>query len=108
MSELKNSDTPASPTLYMDQTNGSGELYSDNNGLTKREHFAGLAPDSIPNWFYMVFSETSDPKLTWHREGNDLQIGECGLTQEGEIALYFAWRTYYADELLKQLENKGG
>ena len=106
MNNLKNSNTPASPTLYMDQENGSGELYSDNEGLTKREHFAGIAPDNIPNWFYMVFSETADPKFTWYRESNDFQIGECGLTQKGEIALYFSWRTYYADELLKQLDKQ--
>ena len=40
---MKNSDMPASPTLYMEQSNGSGELYSDNAGLTKREAFAMAA-----------------------------------------------------------------
>lgn len=74
-------------------------------GLTKREHFAGLAPDNIPQWFMQVFSNTADDKLTWHRESNDFQIGECGFTTEGEIALYFAWRTYYADALLLELSK---
>ena len=74
-------------------------------GLTKREHFAGLAPDNIPQWFHRVFGEKADPILTWHRESSDFQIGECGWTQEGEIALYFAWRTYYADALLKELSK---
>jgi hypothetical protein len=72
-------------------------------GLTKREHFAGLAPDNIPSWFHHEFADSSDESLTWHREGNSYQIGECGWTKEGEIALYFAWRTYYADALLKEL-----
>lgn len=38
-----NKDMPALPTPYMDMQNVSGELYCDNNGLTKLEHFAGLA-----------------------------------------------------------------
>lgn len=40
---MKNSDMPASPIMYMDQTNGSGELYCENIGLTKREYFAAKA-----------------------------------------------------------------
>ena len=32
-------------------------------------------------------------------------IGECGWTQEGEKQLYFAWRAYYADTLLKELDK---
>ena len=103
MSELENKDEPATAI----ELNGFNQYAPQAFlGLTKREHFAGLAPDNIPTWFHRVFFENADPKLTWHREGNDFQIGECGWTQEGEVALYFAWRTYYADELLKQLENK--
>lgn len=55
--KFKNGDTPASPTQYMDQAGGSGELYCDQAGLTKREHFAGLAmqglcaADSCGAWF---------------------------------------------------------
>ena len=103
MTDIKNGDLPANPTQYQDSCNG--ELYSDNTGLTKREHLASLAPDNIPQWFMQVFSNTADDKLTWHRESNDFQIGECGFTTEGEMALYFAWRTYYADALLKELSK---
>ena len=46
-SKILNGDMPSSPTLYMDYSNGAGELYSDNNGLTKREHFAALAMQGI-------------------------------------------------------------
>ena len=75
-------------------------------GLTKREHFSILAPDNIPQWFSHVFAEKNlDSKFTWHREGNGLQISECGFTPEGEQALYFAWRTHYADQLLKELSK---
>lgn len=51
---MSNSDSPANPTQYMDYSNGSGELYCDNNGLTKREAFAmaamqGLLANGIPD-----------------------------------------------------------
>lgn len=76
-------------------------------GLTKREHFAGLAPDNVPRWFFQVFAESknSKPEFTWSRESTEFTIGECGFTQDGEIAMYFAWRAYYADALLKELSK---
>jgi hypothetical protein len=92
-----NGNAPASPFTQ------KPEYQYQEAGLTKREHFAGLAPDNIPSWFHREFADSSDESLTWHREGNSYQIGECGWTKEGEIALYFAWRTYYADALLKEL-----
>lgn len=40
----KNADLPAAPTIYADMgTNGQREIFCDNRGLTKREHFAALA-----------------------------------------------------------------
>ena len=98
--ELTNSESPATPVIDDCISTHDKEIFY---GLTKREHFAGLAPDNIPQWFHQVFAENAGKKLTWHIEGNDFQIGECGWTQEGEQALYFAWRTYYADALLKEL-----
>jgi len=94
---MKNSEMPASPVVTAEHIH--------NTGLTKREHFAGLAPDNIPQWFQQVFAEKAAPELTWHRESNDFQIGECGWTQDGERALYFAWRAHYADALLAELEK---
>jgi len=47
MTEIKNADTPASPTHYSSFTNaygGQDELYSDNEGLSKREAFAKDLP----------------------------------------------------------------
>ena len=38
-----NGDSPINATPYQDLNNGSGELYCDQQGLTKREYFAGLA-----------------------------------------------------------------
>ena len=44
---IKNGSEPASPTPYQDLTNGSGEMYCDNSGLTKREAFAMAAMQGI-------------------------------------------------------------
>ncbi|URC15432.1 hypothetical protein JLT2_64 [Paraglaciecola Antarctic JLT virus 2] len=77
---MKNADMPAMPldrelTKLLEQ-----DCIGDTGlGLTKREHFAGLAPE-MPSWFI---------------EGRSLYAKE----------LYFAWRTYYADELLKELDK---
>ena len=100
--DFTNGESPAAPFLDDCISTHNQEIYY---GLTKREHLASLAPDNIPQWFMQVFSNTADDKLTWHRESNDFQIGECGFTTEGEMALYFAWRTYYADALLKELSK---
>lgn len=43
----ENGSKPANPTPYQDLTNGSGEMYCDNDGLTKREHFAAMALSSV-------------------------------------------------------------
>jgi len=40
----------------------------------------------------------------WHREAEFDMCAEGGFTDKGEIVLYFAWRGYYADRLLKELE----
>lgn len=40
----KNADLPAAPTIYADMgVNGQREIFCDNQGLTKREHFAAIA-----------------------------------------------------------------
>lgn len=105
-----NGNTPAAPIMYKWKADALGKAANTGYeadefsvGLTKREYFAGLAPDNIPRWFHQKFAETADKELTWHTEGSSLRSAECGWTQKGEIALYFAWRTYYADALLKEL-----
>lgn len=84
---MQNKDMPAMPTTYMDQVNGCGELYCDNTGLTKLEHFAGLAP-TMPNWFEKKFIAN---------------LGSGTLDQNKERA-FMAWPVYYASALLTQLE----
>lgn len=41
---MKNGNMPAAPTIYADMGhNGQREIFCDNQGLTKREHFAAIA-----------------------------------------------------------------
>ena len=63
MTDINNGNTPAQPTPYLDCVNGSGELHCDNQGLTKREHFAALAmqgylSNPYSNGFTQPLSET--------------------------------------------------
>lgn len=47
---MKNGNVPAAPTIYADMGhNGQREIFCDNQGLTKREHFAGLALQGLSN-----------------------------------------------------------
>lgn len=109
MTDINNGNTPAQPTPYLDCENGSGELHCDNTGLTKREHFASLSPNEIPKWFLMLWiktPESQNEKYHWHRKADEFNtIAESGLTDEGEAAMYFAWKVYHADALLKELEK---
>ncbi len=61
---MKNSDMPAMPTQYMDLNSDGGELYCDQQGLTKREQAAiklmaayrtqhetlGVKPEEVAKW----------------------------------------------------------
>jgi len=97
----KNGNECAYPVL---ETNDGINFHS---GLTKREVFSAQAPDNIPRWFNVIFSEKeNNPDFIWHREGTDFSVADCGFTPKGEQALYFAWRTHYADALLKELSNE--
>lgn len=51
---MKNSNKPIAPTHYMDQESGTGELYCDEIGLTKREHFAALAMQGLLSGGYAI------------------------------------------------------
>tara|TARA_R110000772_G_scaffold239591_1_gene351650 strand:+ start:10 stop:255 length:246 start_codon:yes stop_codon:yes gene_type:complete len=63
MTDIKNADTPANPTHYSNFTNTHGgidEFYSDNEGLTKREHFAGLIIPSVTTKFAMITGQSDE------------------------------------------------
>ena len=45
---MKNANQPAMPTIYADMAvNGQREIYCDQVGLTKREHFAAMAMQAM-------------------------------------------------------------
>ena len=131
----KNSDMPAMPSSVsnsdgcVEDSNVNGYGY----GLTKREHFAGLAPE-MPEWFESSFTvDLSDIDSPIHtkeeiRLSNEYRSDNYGLSEldfkigsrvSGELyqytqeieserirKSYFAWRSYYADQLLAELENE--
>ena len=78
---MKNADKPINPQIFS-STNNDNQLYEiwtdqDNQGLTKREHFAGLAMQGM-----ISSTLNNSPKFI------------------AEVAVKIA------DELLKQLDNK--
>lgn len=89
---MKNGDLPATPIQHMDFMHLKEKHYC--NGLTKREMFAMNAPEA-PSWFknYLYI--------------NDLHYRQAEKSDAAgsESYLFFAWRTYYADALLAELER---
>lgn len=72
---MKNANLPAAP---IGQQLNMNMVDPACNGLTKREHFAAIAPE-IPSWY---------------------NPGEINTVKR-----YFGWRCYYADSLLAVLEK---
>ncbi|ELY1969255.1 hypothetical protein SL040_000465 [Aeromonas salmonicida] len=111
---MKNADMPAMPLFNSNgspvhHSNAGMENYGVMAGLTKREMMAMHAPE-MPDWFH-----------DWWREeyiDNDFYFGDSAapiqaglersrtITKHGLKALYFAWRTHYADGLLAELEKQ--
>ena len=132
---MKNADMPAMP-------NSNPETYPVPcasewaYGLTKREHFAGIAPNDPPIWFLSGFEadlshiakiELTEEEARLKREyesdnygipedefkrGQDISSRvrrqEFFLQREQEKQAYFAWRLYFADCLLAELERTDG
>ena len=61
---MKNANMPASPAVYMDNTQGNGEMYCDQQGLTKREYFAAMAMQGILSNSTVV-DIGSDHQMEW-------------------------------------------
>jgi len=124
---MNNSDLPVMPFTH------KPEYQYQESGLTKREHFASIAPE-MPSWFGSSFKvidsdfpaiDHSDEQIRLSNEYNSDNYGlseqdfETGSRVSGEIRKhlidldnehikksFFAWRTFYADELLKELLNE--
>lgn len=127
---MKNGNMPVSPNTVENIYNARN--YSDSweraaLGLTLRQHFAGAAPQ-MPEWFEKVFQfEQFKSPLTdeewqitsvyrqeeyghdeFERAAELNQIRAAAITeyqQKKQIAMYFAWRAFYADALLAELEK---
>lgn len=103
---IKNADQPASPTPYMDVNSNGGELFCDQQGLTKREVFAMHAPD-VPDWFEREFSMTHSENKDYYQLHHDEFAEICPTTYQdilpkGRMALLKEWRYAYADLMLEE------
>ena len=99
---MSNADLPAMPTDFTWVADHETH-HEMNSGLTKLEHFAGLAP-VMPVWFEAKFLSDTSLNLgidftTQHSQGLSTSL-------EGEEAMFLAWPVYYAKALLKQLEGE--
>lgn len=95
---MKNADKPAYPLVYADMSTGTGEVYCDEHGLTKREMFAMNAPEISEN-FFRDWNETYqyDPKLFTY---------EGDILPKGELMRLRDWSYAYADMMLETGENE--
>lgn len=74
-------------------------------GMTKREMMAMHAPDA-PSWFCSKWEDENCQNERFFGEFKDrFGCNNVFMTNEGKKAMYFAWRTHYADELLADLER---
>ncbi len=100
---MENADTPAMPVNAHDYAvNGGYE--SDSFGLTKRETFAMNAPD-MPSWFVSIWTNENSHVSRFFSESINNGVPCIDLNADGEAAMFIEWRTYYADALLKELEE---
>ncbi|MGL5529068.1 MAG: hypothetical protein ACRDCI_11985 [Plesiomonas shigelloides] len=106
---MKNGDMPAHPTgeVYFVGENGRRES-AQSNGMTKREMMAMHAP-SVPDWFVSMWGdEHIDSELyfdsCWVGSEYGGSITDKVMSNNGKCAMFFAWRVYYADQLLVELE----
>ena len=125
-------DMPAMPQSIAQSQDGGIHLSSEYGyeGMTIREQFAMATPDTIPDWFKAKFrseykefeSPLTEVEVTHYiayreydyayphfDEGAKVaaKLDAASTQYEAELneALYFAWRAYYADALLTELEH---
>lgn len=111
---MKNADMPAAPVLNGDNEPADfGHQFYRNGklaiGLTKREVMAMHAPE-IPDWFCdLWFSEYKDNDFYFCSGLTPSEVGvekSRSITRHGKRAMYFAWRTHYADAMFAELEKQ--
>ncbi|MGL5281051.1 MAG: hypothetical protein ACRC8W_04730 [Plesiomonas shigelloides] len=109
--QIKNGDLPAMPLTgdaYEDLSGRIHKGYGYNPeclGMTKREMMAINAPDT-PEWFERLWRENNIGVKEYFYECLDEWGAETTVqTVSGISAMYFAWRTHFADSLLSELEK---
>ena len=125
---IENGTMPAMPISEeaTDRVIEGVEIYT---GLTKREQFAMAAPADIPVWFHeenrldfkFELSDEEEELLKIYDEdyGNPrleeswavrrkLNAAKAAAELDHDKKIFFKWRAYYADELLKALEANNG
>ena len=93
---MNNADMPAAPIWDVELQRCNGLAEEDSIGLTKLEHFAGLAP-VMPVWFEIKFCNGEIEPI--------IKIIEFSVIDLTSMA-FMAWPVYYAKALLKQLEGE--
>ena len=102
---MENKDMPAMPCDDIVIRDKNGNLQGapiSCAGLTKLEHFAGLAPP-MPSWFEAKF--VSNPSLNGGIDCMNFNETESWITEEAEELMFMVWPVHYAKALLKQLED---
>ncbi|MGN4997433.1 hypothetical protein ACTG25_03545 [Aeromonas sp. 80P] len=107
---MKNADMPAMPVRDTDNEPlriGLYPVYSNGEfatGLTKREMMAMHAPE-MPDWFSREWSmEFANDDRYFKSDTDEHGCAVREMTPAGHRAMYFAWRSHYADALLAELE----
>ena len=99
---MKNADMPAMPNNNPD-TYPVPVCSEWAYGLTKREMFAMNAPE-MPEWFVSQYLDEIGYKVTHDMIGST-PTSEANMPYPHK-EMYFAWRTYYANNILEELEIK--
>jgi hypothetical protein len=114
---------------------GSRQILPYQTGISKLEFFACNAPADIPGWFkhtppdikvterpdwrdiepkadrdivgaWIEDGQDLPDRLKWFSEQMEAHRNERGLFEHANnVAKYFQWRRYYAEQLLKELEK---
>lgn len=106
---MKNADMPAMPVVNGDNEPAEFDrpFYRNSNlatGLTKREMMAMHAPE-MPDWFSREWSmEFANDDRYFKSDTDEHGCAVREMTPAGHRAMYFAWRSHYADALLAELE----
>ena len=77
-----------------------------NSDINKKLYFAAHAPSEVPKWYLNKFADNcKEDSYIWSRESVGIIPPETGFTPEGEEALYFSWRVYYAEQMVLVIEK---